>query len=104
MFLDPRARTVYSDWADAADEQGAWLRGVRRTMGRVRRHAEAPWNQAPGVHPAVGEIRSGYEVLLDADEEQRSITWQPADAASAAAKARAIRPAHTGAEPRLRVV
>jgi transcriptional regulator with XRE-family HTH domain len=127
VFLDPRARAVYPEWAEAADEQGAWLRGVsprwqanpayrallnELTAGSAefeqRWAAYAVTQKRRGtkrlVHPAVGQIKIGYEVLVLADEEQRLITWQPADEASAGAIARAVQPARTGAEPRLRVV
>lgn len=107
VFLHPDARTVYADWVAAADEQVSRLRAAAPRWGHDERFAAllgelrtAPdfverWSTFAAsemrrgtrriVHPHIGELRFNYEVLLLPDDldEQRLITWLPADDATA---------------------
>ena len=107
VFLHPDAQAVYPDWAAAADEQVSRLRAAAARWGDDERFAAlldelrtAPdfvqrWSTFAAtekrrgprriVHPDVGELRFNYEVLLLPDDvdEQRLITWLPADDATA---------------------
>jgi transcriptional regulator with XRE-family HTH domain len=108
VFTDPRARTVFPDWAHVADEQVAALKqGPFRADGAMaaladelcvtagepftRRVATLPGLPlAHGVlrmlHPEAGELRLAYETLdLPADDDQRLVVHLPADAAASAA-------------------
>jgi transcriptional regulator with XRE-family HTH domain len=106
VFLHPAARSVYPDWETAADEQVGRLRaaslrrsdddGFTALMDELRTTPEfnARWSgfgtseKRRGMkhlrHPHLGDLRLNYEVLLLADEmdEQRLITWLPADEAT----------------------
>jgi transcriptional regulator with XRE-family HTH domain len=112
VFLHPDARTVYADWVGAADEQisrlhaatGRWgederfaalIDELRTAPDFVRRWAifassEKRRGTTHIVHPDLGRLRLSYEVLLLPDEvdDQRLITWLPADDATATALAR----------------
>lgn len=112
VFLHPDARTVYPDWTAAADEQVSRLRAATGRWGEdaefaalineLRRAPEfverwslfATTERRRGtrtiVHRDLGRLRLNYEVLLLPDEvdEQRLITWLPADETSATALAR----------------
>ena len=106
IFVDPRAKAVFPDWAETADAQVAVLRDalVRwRTDERMRAFVEelqsvpefaTRWHQhavarkrrgtKTVVHPVAGDLRIDYEVLLLPDEsDQRLIAWLAADAATA---------------------
>ena len=108
VFLHQDARTVYPDWIAAADEQVARLRAAAARWGDNERFAklldelrEAPdfmerWSKFATAekrrgttriqHPDFGRLRVNYEVLLpDEVDEQRLITWLPADDSTAAA-------------------
>jgi transcriptional regulator with XRE-family HTH domain len=109
VFLQPDARTVYPDWVAAADEQVSRLRAaagrwddddnfvalmddLRAVPDFVERWAifaatETRRGTTRIGHPDLGQLRLDYEVLLLADDvdEQRLITWLPADDATAAA-------------------
>jgi transcriptional regulator with XRE-family HTH domain len=109
VFLDPRARTVYPDWMAAADEQVSRLRAATDRWGddetfaalmdelRAAPEFVARWSSFATterrrgtrriVHPDLGELRFNYEVLLLPDDvdEQRLITWLPADDVTAIA-------------------
>jgi hypothetical protein len=111
VFLHPAARSVYPDWETAADEQVGRLRaaslrrsdddGFTALMDELRTTPEfnARWSgfgtseKRRGMkhlrHPHLGDLRLNYEELLLADEmdEQRLITWLPADDATHAALA-----------------
>lgn len=112
-FTDPRARTVYLDWAATADEQASALRSMALDRGDEPAFTELvdELRQVPAFaerwschlvvekrrgtkrlqHPVVGEIRVAYEVLLPPDERDlRLITWLPADEASDDAIRRAV--------------
>ncbi|MFR9726443.1 helix-turn-helix domain-containing protein [Streptomyces sp. MS19] len=110
LFTDARARSVYPDWAHVADEQVAALKeGPYRHDGHMaaltdeltvaagdefaRRAATLPGlARRSGVtllaHPEAGELRLAYETLELTTEDQRIITYLPADAATADALAR----------------
>ncbi|MCU1354570.1 MAG: hypothetical protein JWM05_3779 [Acidimicrobiales bacterium] len=109
VFLHPDARTVYPDWIRAADEQVSRLRAATgrwgddddfaRLMDELRPAPDfserwslfAASDKRRGttrlVHPGLGALRIDYEVLLLADDvdEQRLVTWLPADDATATA-------------------
>ncbi len=106
VFLHRDARTVYPDWTAAADEQVARLRAASVRWGDNERFAKlmddlraAPdfverWSKFATkekrrgttriLHPDFGRLRINYEVLLpDEVDEQRLITWLPADDSTA---------------------
>ena len=104
-------RRVYPDWVAAADEQISRLRaaearwgdddGFGALMGELRTSPDfverwslfATTEKRRGTirlaHPDLGQLRLNFEVLLLADDldEQRLVTWLPADEATAAALA-----------------
>jgi transcriptional regulator with XRE-family HTH domain len=112
VFLHPSARTVYPDWMVVADEQVTRLRAATARWGdddsftalmdelrTVPAFVErwsifAVTDKRRGttrlLHPAIGGLRLNYEALLLPDEvdEQRLITWMPADEATAEALTR----------------
>ena len=112
VFLHPSARTVYPDWDAAADQQISRLRAASARWGEDDQFAAlmdelrtspdfierwsivATTEKRRGatriVHPDIGRLHLNYEVLLLADDidEQRLITWLPADDATALALAR----------------
>jgi transcriptional regulator with XRE-family HTH domain len=128
VFLHPDARTVYPDWVAAADEQVSRLRTATSRWGDDEsfaalmdelRTAEAfveRWSIFAATekrrgttrlaHPDIGELRLNYEVLLLADDvdEQRLVTWLPADEATALALARAGDAAVPTSPAQLRVI
>jgi transcriptional regulator with XRE-family HTH domain len=102
VFLHRDARTVYPDWTVAADDQVSRLRAASVRWGDNERFSKlldelrtAPdfaerWSKFATterrrgttrmVHPDFGRLRINYEVLLPAEvDEQRLITWLPAD-------------------------
>jgi transcriptional regulator with XRE-family HTH domain len=113
VFLHPSARAVYPDWTAAADEQVSRMHGATARWGddesfaalmdKLRTVPEfierwsnfATTEKRRGttriVHPTFGRLRLNYEVLLlpDDADEQRLITWLPADEATATALTRA---------------
>jgi transcriptional regulator with XRE-family HTH domain len=128
VFLHPAAASVYPDWERAADEQASRLRAASpRWSGdanftalidelssasepfalRWSSHDVAEKHRGVKrlVHPDAGELRVAYEVLLLPDEdEQRLISWLPADEQSAAVMARLLEIAEPVSPARLRVV
>lgn len=111
VFLHPDARAVYPDWTAAADEQVSRLRSatgrwaddesfatlmdeLRTAPDFIERWSSfATTEKRRGtkriVHPDLGRLRLAYDVLLlpDDADEQRLITWLPADDATAIALA-----------------
>lgn len=109
VFLHPDAQTVYPDWVAAADEQVSRLRAAAQRWGDDEGFAALidelhttpefakRWSTFPTtdkrrgtmqlMHPDIGRLRLNYEVLLLPDDlnEQRLITWLPADDATARA-------------------
>jgi transcriptional regulator with XRE-family HTH domain len=128
VFLYPRAPTVYPDWMAAADEQVSRLRAATARWGDDESFAAlvdelrtvpafverwsifATTEKRRGttriVHPDLGGLRLNYEVLLLADDvdEQRLITWMPADQATADALARSGQTAVPTSPAQLRVI
>jgi transcriptional regulator with XRE-family HTH domain len=128
VFLHPDARTVYPDWLAAADEQvsrlraatGRWgddddfaalMEELRTSPDFIQRWAifattEKRRGTTRLVHPDIGPLRVNYEVLLLPDEvdEQRLITWLPADDATATAFAGAGDTAVPTSPAQLRVI
>jgi transcriptional regulator with XRE-family HTH domain len=128
VFLHPDARTVYPDWVAAADEQVSRLRAATARWGddhefallmdQLRASPEfnerwslfATTDKRRGttriVHPDIGRLRFNYEVLLLADDidEQRLITWLPADYSTASALAGAGDNAVPSSPAQLRVI
>ncbi|MCU1454693.1 MAG: transcriptional regulator [Acidimicrobiales bacterium] len=109
VFLHPRAKATYPDWAALADEQVGRLRDTASRWGDDAGFAALidelgtaadfadRWSSfaASGkrrgmmriAHPDLGPLRLDYEELLlpDAADEQRLTTWLPSDDATAAA-------------------
>jgi transcriptional regulator with XRE-family HTH domain len=128
VFLNPSASSVYPDWALAADEQASRLRaasarwsdnpvfaalidelsaGSEQFALRWATHDVAEKHRGIKrlVHPAAGEIRVAYEVLLLPDDnEQRLISWLPADEQSVAVMSRLLSVGEPVSPARLRVV
>jgi transcriptional regulator with XRE-family HTH domain len=128
VFLHADARTVYPDWVAAADEQVSRLRAAsgrwgddddfKELLDELRAAPEfndrwsifAATEKRRGttrlVHPDLGRLRLNYEVLLLADvvDEQRLVTWLPADDATAAALAGAADSAVPTSPAQLRVI
>jgi transcriptional regulator with XRE-family HTH domain len=128
VFLHPGSRTVYPDWTAAADQQVSRLRAatgrwgddesfaalmdeLRTTPDFVERWSIFPTTEKRRgttriVHPDLGRLRLNYEVLLlpDDDDEQRLITWLPADDSTALALARAGDKALPSSPAQLRVI
>jgi transcriptional regulator with XRE-family HTH domain len=128
VFVHPQARTVYPDWVAAADEQVSRLRAATGRWGEdaefaalinelraVPEFAErwsllAATERRRGtrtiVHRDLGRLRLNYEVLLLPDDvdEQRLITWLPADETTATALARLTDASGPTSPPQLRVI
>jgi transcriptional regulator with XRE-family HTH domain len=108
VFLHRDARTVYLDWTAAADDQVARLRAASIRWGDNEQFAKLMDELRTGPdlverwskfavkekrrgktrirHPDFGRLHFNYEVLLpDEVDEQRLITWLPADEATAEA-------------------
>jgi transcriptional regulator with XRE-family HTH domain len=128
VFLHPGARTVFPDWTAAADEQVSRLRaatprwrddaGFAALMDEL--HAAPDFTERWSIftkpekrrgttriaHPDMGGLRLNYEVLLLPDEvdEQRLITWLPADDATAVILARTGEGAVPTSPAQLRVI
>jgi transcriptional regulator with XRE-family HTH domain len=108
VFLHREARTIYPDWPAAADDQVGRLRAASVRWGDNERFTKlmdelrtAPdfverWSKFATterrrgttriLHPEFGRLRINYEVLLPDDvDEQRLITWLPADDSTAEA-------------------
>jgi transcriptional regulator with XRE-family HTH domain len=127
-FLHPDARTVYPDWIAAADEQVSRLRAATSRWGddhdfailmdelRTSPDFNERWSMFVAtekrrgttriVHPNLGQLRLNYEVLLLADDvdEQRLITWLPADDSTATALAGASGNSVPSSPAQLRVI
>ena len=127
VFLYRDARTVYPDWTAAADDQVARLRAASLRWGDNERFAKlvdelrtAPdfverWSKFATtekrrgttriLHPDFGRLRFNYEVLLpDEVDEQRLITWLPADDSTADAFASLGDTAAPSSPAQLRVI
>ena len=128
VFLHPDATTVYPDWDAEANEQvsrlreaaGRWgddegfialMDDLRAAPAFVERWeifgaSEKRRGTTRLVHPDLGPLRLDYEVLLlpDDADEQRLITWLPADDATATALARMGASDVPTSPPHLRVI
>jgi transcriptional regulator with XRE-family HTH domain len=126
VFTHPKARAVFTDWDAAADEQVSRLRAAEPRWGTDPTFGDllgdlsqlpefaARWTMNAvttthrGVisieHPSLGELRIAYEVLLVPDDEQRLITWLPADEAASAAFEAAVESERPASPAHLRVV
>src|SRR4051812_36999199 len=128
VFLHPSARTTYPDWIAAADEQASRLRAATGRWGddddfkaliddlRAAPDFNDRWSIFAAtekrrgttciVHPNLGRLRLNYEVLLLPDDvdEQRLVTWLPADDATTAALARTADTAAPTSPAQLRVI
>jgi len=128
VFVHPSAPTVYPDWLAAADQQVSRLRAatagwdhdesfaalmdeLRTVPAFVERWSifaatDKRRGTTPIVHPDIGGLRFNYEVLLLPDDvdEQRLITWMPADQATADALARSGETAVPTSPAQLRVI
>jgi hypothetical protein len=128
VFLHPSARTTYPDWIAAADEQVSRLRAATGRWGDDEDfkmlidelHAAPDFNDRWStfaatdkrrgttriLHPILGQLRLNYEVLLLPDDvdEQRLVTWLPADEATAAALASTADTAAPTSPAQLRVI
>jgi transcriptional regulator with XRE-family HTH domain len=126
VFTHPLARAVYADWSATADEEVSLLRVAEPRWGtdqaftallaelsqlpafasRWSAHPVAVKHRGakPLAHPAAGELRLTYEVLLLPDDEQRLVTWLPVDQAAAASLRAAIGDPFHASAPRLRVI
>ena len=127
VFLYRDARTVYPDWTAVADDQVGRLRAATARWSDNERFAKlmdelrtvpdfverwskfATTEKRRGttriVHPDFGRLRINYEVLLpDEADEQRLITWLPADDSTADAFASLGDNAAPSSPARLRVI
>jgi transcriptional regulator with XRE-family HTH domain len=128
VFLHPDARTVYLEWVTAADEQVSRLRaaasrwsedpGFAALMDELRTAPDFAerWSNLAATekrrgtirlaHPDIGQLRLNFEVLLLADDvdEQRLVTWLPADEATTLALASAGDAAVPTSPAQLRVI
>jgi transcriptional regulator with XRE-family HTH domain len=127
VFLNQDARTVYPDWTAAADEQVGRLRAasvrwgdnehfgtlmdeLRTVPDFVERWSKFPTKEKRRgstriLHPDFGRFHINYEVLLPDDvDEQRLITWLPADDSTADAFASLGDTAAPSSPAQLRVI
>jgi len=127
VFLHRDAPTVYPDWTVVADDQVARLRTASLRWGDNERFVKlmdelhtasdfverwskfATTEKRRGttriLHPDFGYLRINYEVLLPDDvDEQRLITWLPADESTADAFARLGDTAAPSSPAQLRVI
>ena len=128
VFLHRDARTVYADWAAAADEQVARLQAATSRWSddedfaalmdelRLVRDFNERWSilavteKRRGVmqivHPDLDRLNLNFEVLLLADDldEQRLVTWLPANEATSVALARGNDTAVPTSPAQLRVI
>jgi transcriptional regulator with XRE-family HTH domain len=128
VFLHAGARTVYHDWVVAADEQVSRLRAasarwsddedfatlmdeLRTSPAFIERWSlfgatEKRRGTTQLAHPDLGRLRLDYEVLLLPDDvdEQRLVTWLPADDGTAFALARTGDTAVPTSPAQLRVI
>ncbi|GAB3393539.1 hypothetical protein GCM10027452_39690 [Micromonospora halotolerans] len=86
VFTDPRARSVFPDWDQVADERElAPVAGPEFTR-RLQRHLPPPQVPLRLDHPAVGELRWHREKLeLPSTDAQELVVLLPADEATAQA-------------------
>jgi transcriptional regulator with XRE-family HTH domain len=127
-FLHPNAQAVYPDWSATADEQVSRLRAASARWGdnddfvalinelRTAPEFMARWSSFATtekrrgtnriVHPSMGGLRFNYEVLLLANDvdEQRLVTWLPADRATLMALANTFDTAVPVSPAQLRVI
>ena len=128
VFLHPGARTIYPDWRAAADQQVSRLRDASARWGDDEAFA-ALMDELQGtpdfaerwagfsstekrrgttriMHPDLGPLRFDYEELLLPDDvdEQRLVTWLPADDATAAAIAGTVHANVPTSPAQLRVI
>jgi hypothetical protein len=128
VFLNPSASSVFPDWEHAADEQASRLRAASTRwsadpafaalideLSSASEPFALRWSTYDVaekhrgikrlVHPEVGDIRVAFEVLgLPDEDEQRLISWLPADEASAAVMSRLLAVGEPVSPARLRVV
>lgn len=128
VFLHPEAQTVYPDWNAAADQQVSRLRSATPRWGDdtdfaalINELRTAPafverWSIFAATekrrgttqirHPKLGQLRVHYEVLLLPDDvnEQRLVTWLPADDATARALALTGDPGLPTSPAQLRII
>jgi transcriptional regulator with XRE-family HTH domain len=128
VFVHQSARMVYPDWMAVADQQVSRLRAASARWGDDESFAAlmdelrtvpvfverwsifATTDKRRGttrvVHPDLSGLRFNYEVLLLPDDvdEQRLITWMPADEATADAVARHGDTAFPTSPAQLRVI
>ena len=128
VFLHPDARAVYPDWIAAADEQVGRLRAAGGRWGddhdfkvlmdelRAAPDFNDRWSVFAATerrrgttliaHPNLGRLRLNYEMLLLPDDldEQRLVTWLPADEATATALDRIGDAAVPSSPAQLRVI
>jgi hypothetical protein len=120
VFTDPRARSVFSDWAQVADEQAfslwlgpsvassEWFKAELAPVAgpeftsRLGQHLPPPRGQLRMRHPAVEhELRWDRETLeLPAPDEQQLVVYLPADQQTT----RALGRLRDGDRPRLRAM
>lgn len=110
VFTDERARTTFPDWEQVADEHAAALRTAADLCDQgaavlaeelcvaggtafSRRYLDAPSLPASTgtetwKHPEIGTVRLAYETLpVPGTDEQRLLTYLPADPAAESALA-----------------
>ncbi len=127
VFLHRDARTVYLDWTAAADDQVTRLRAASIRWGDNEQFAKlmdelrtgpdfaerwskfATKEKRRGAtrirHPDFGRLHFNYEVLLpDEVDEQRLITWLPADETTAEAFTRLGETAAASSPAQLRII
>lgn len=126
VFVNPRARSTYADWASAAAEQVARLRTAEPRWGQElafvalleELHAVDEFTNLWSAHPVaekrrgakrlldpdVGELDLAYEVLLLPDDDQQLVTWRAADDVTAERLATRLRDAHPVSPAQLSVV
>ena len=127
IFRHPQAHRVYPDWERTADDQVSQLRAAARArwadddrfqelVAGLQAEPEfaTRWDthlvSVPhaGIkrlaHPAVGELRIAFESLVLADDDQRLVTWLPADDATAAAMRTAVAAPEPVSPAQLRIV
>jgi hypothetical protein len=128
VFLRPEARAAFPDWAAAADEQVSRLRvassrwaddeGFAALIDELNTAPDfvARWSMLGAsekrrgltriLHPVFGALSLHYEALLLPDDvdEQRLITWLPADDATASALSHSGSAAVPTSPAKLRVI
>ncbi|QFZ23853.1 helix-turn-helix domain-containing protein [Saccharothrix syringae] len=103
VFTDPRARELFADWEDVADEQAfdLWLGPAAENhewfvaelapaagpdlTRRLHRHAVPRRGELRLHHPSGAELRFARETLELASDAQQLVVFLPADGATAEA-------------------